>query len=54
MEKMSRAGIEIAPEKSGSLPPEFKFCGVEISQPLKQVKYGDEVCEWENEVELEK
>jgi len=54
MEKMGRAGIEIAPEKSGSLPLEFKFCGVEVSQTLKQVKFENETCDWEDEEKLEK
>lgn len=51
---MGRAGIEIAPEKSGSLPLEFRFCGVEISQTLKQVKFENETCDWTDEVKLER
>jgi len=48
MERMSRAGIEIAPEKSGSLKPVFKFCGVEIDQTKRLVTYEKQSVSWDN------
>jgi hypothetical protein len=48
LERMSRAGIEIAPEKSGSLKPVFKFCGVEIDQTKRLVTYEKQSMSWDN------
>lgn len=53
MERMGRAGIEIAPEKSGSLPPVFKFCGVTIDRTKRLVEYEGKSMSWDNP-ELEK
>jgi len=45
---MGRAGIEIAPEKSGSLNPVFKFCGVTIDQTKRLVTYEGQSVSWDN------
>lgn len=46
MEKMGKAGVQLAPEKSGGLPDIFKFAGFTFDCNEKTVSSKDETISW--------